>query len=61
MQFKVGDMVDLAASFSTPMGRFEVIKAEGDKVTIRDRTTKKVGVADAAILTLFARFGGGAS
>jgi hypothetical protein len=59
MQFQKGDMVDLAASdVEKASGRFEVLSVTGDQVKIRDRASKKMGVAPAADLRLYVRFGG---
>lgn len=52
-------MVDLAASdLEKASGRFEVLSVTGDQVKIRDRASKKTGVAPAADLRLYVRFGG---
>ncbi len=62
MQFQKGDMVDLAVTDpATNAGRFEVLSVTGDKVKIRDRQSKKTGVAAPADLRLYMRFGGSGS
>ena len=62
MQFQKGDMVDLAVTDpETSSGRYEVLSVTGEKVKIRDRQSKKTGVAAPADLRLYMRFGGGSA
>lgn len=59
MQFQKDDIVDLAVTDpAAGAGRFVVVSVAGDKVKIRDRQSKKVGVAAPADLRLYMRFGG---
>lgn len=55
-------MVDLAVTDpETSSGRYEVLSVTGEKVKIRDRQSKKTGLAAPADLRLYMRFGGGSA
>lgn len=62
LQFQKGDMVDLAVTDAeTSSGRYEVLSVTGDKVKIRDRQSRKTGLAAPSDLRLYMRFDGGSA
>ena len=61
LQALVGPTEAAVTDPETSSGRYEVLSVTGDKVKIRDRQSKKTGLAAPADLRLYMRFGGGSA